>query len=125
MELPRLVIFFIILFESENNFYNLMVWLNIGLRYGCHAPISKLDSTDGRLLTPLLLLSSGRTTLEVVCEIFINCLFTVMYIRVFFRSSDQKNRGPWAVEAFRRGPSSVESVRRGEVGFAYDTPYVI
>nr|CAH0106042.1 unnamed protein product [Daphnia galeata] len=48
----------------------------------------------------------------------------VMYIRVFFRSSDQKNRGPWAVEAFRRGPSSVESVRRGEVGFAYDTPYL-
>nr|CAH0102530.1 unnamed protein product [Daphnia galeata] len=37
---------------------------------------------------------------------------------------DQKNRGPWAVEAFRRGPSSVESVRRGEVGFAYDTPYL-
>ncbi|XP_059353228.1 hemocyte protein-glutamine gamma-glutamyltransferase-like isoform X1 [Daphnia carinata] len=38
--------------------------------------------------------------------------------------SDQKSRGPWAVEAFRRGPSSVESVRRGEVGFAYDTPYL-
>ena len=48
-----------------------------------------------------------------------------MFIRIFFHSSDQKNRGPWAVEAFRRGPSSVESVRRGEVGFAYDTPYVI
>jgi hypothetical protein len=44
---------------------------------------------------------------------------------MLFHFTDKKNRGPWAVEEFRRGPSSVESVRRGEVGFAYDTPYVI
>jgi hypothetical protein len=43
----------------------------------------------------------------------------------FIRFPDKKSRGPWAVEEFRRGPSAVESVRRGEVGFAYDTPYVI
>jgi hypothetical protein len=40
--------------------------MNVGLRYGCHVPIFKLDSTAGRLLILLLLLSSGRTTLEVV-----------------------------------------------------------
>jgi len=29
------------------------------------------------------------------------------------------------MEASRRGPSSIEAVRRGEVGFAFETNYVI
>lgn len=44
---------------------------------------------------------------------------------LLFYLADPKSRGPLAVEGFRRGPSSVESVRRGEIGFAFDTPYVL
>ena len=41
------------------------MWWHIGLKYGCHALISKPDSTAGRLLTQLLLLNSGRKMVEV------------------------------------------------------------
>ena len=34
-------------------------------------------------------------------------------------------RGKSSMEASRRGPSSIEAVRRGEVGFAFETNYVI
>jgi hypothetical protein len=52
-------------------------------------------------------------------------VLSFVFSKILFHFPDKKSRGPWAVEEFRRGPSSVESVRRGEVGFAYDTPYVI
>lgn len=80
---------------------------------------------DGRQLTPLPHLISGRRTREVVFK-YLKILFFYKnrFIIIPIHSGDQKSRGPLAVEAFRRGPSSVESVRRGEVGFAFDTPYV-
>lgn len=34
-------------------------------------------------------------------------------------------RGPTSMEGHRHGPSSVEAVRRGEIGFAFDSYYVI
>ena len=72
-----------------------------GLKFGWPDLISSLDSTDGKPSTQLLHPTTGN------------------------KATDQKQRGPLAVESFRRGPSSVESIRRGEVGFAFDTPYVI